>query len=283
MCWYKKYLTIFEKSPLSVPDEIYEQIRLNTAKMQSENPVATIIVIAYNEERRLTACLWSLSNMICSYPLEIIGVDNDSSDSTSSVFEKSGVRWLKEEQRSCGYARNRGLMEAKGKYILCVDADTLYPLTYAEKMIKEMEKPGTSAVFGSWGFVPDKQYPRYKMVIYEFLRDINLRLLSAKSPERAVRGLAFAHIAGPAKEIGYRVKIRRGEDGAMAYELKKFGKVRFIGSRKVKVMTSTATLKSDGSVARALYIRMVRAIKGIRKFFIKTKGELKDQPDNLIE
>jgi len=121
------------------------------------------------------------------------------------------------------------------------------------------------------------------MAGYEFLRNLHLSMLSVNSPERAVRGLAFAHLTEPAKQIGYRTNIRRGEDGAMAYELKNYGKVRFVKSKRARVITSTATLKSDGSISKALFLRLIQAVRGIRKYFVKTKGKLEDQPSNLID
>ncbi|MDP3399417.1 MAG: glycosyltransferase family A protein [Bacteroidales bacterium] len=283
MCWYKCYLSVFEKSPDEAPNEIFLEIRDNISKLQNEHPVASIIVIAYNEEQRLLGCLWSLSRIKCSYPIEIIGVNNNSVDRTAEIYERAGVRYYNEEKKSPGHARNRGLIEAKGKYILCVDADTLYPETYAQTMIEELEKPGTAAIFATWSFIPDKKYPRYKMAGYEFLRNLHLSMLSVNSPERAVRGLTFAHLAEPAKKIGYRTNIRRGEDGAMAYELKNYGKVKFVKSKRARVITSTATLKMDGSISKALFVRLIQAVQGIRKYFVKTKGKLDDQPSNLID
>lgn len=283
MCWYKRYLSVFEKSPDQVPDEIFHEVKRNISELQSENPIASIVVIAYNEEQRLLGCLWSLSRMKCKYPIEIIGVNNNSIDRTAEIYDKAGVRFYNEENKSPGHARNRGLRESKGKYVLCIDSDTLYPETYAQTMIDELEKQGTAAIFATWSFIPDKKYPRYKMAGYEFLRNLHLSLLSVNSPERAVRGLAFAHLAEPAKLIGYRTNIRRGEDGAMAYELKNYGKVRFVKSKRARVITSTATLKSDGSLSKALLLRIIQAVKGMRKYFIKTKGKLEDQPSNLID
>lgn len=38
-------------------------------------------------EKHLLACLWSLSEMQCKYPVEIIGVDNESKDRTAEIFQ----------------------------------------------------------------------------------------------------------------------------------------------------------------------------------------------------
>ena len=75
--WYNKYLSIYGKSFDDVPQEIVDGTRERLAALQSSNPIASIVVIAYNEETHLQACLWALSEIKCKYPVEIIGVDND--------------------------------------------------------------------------------------------------------------------------------------------------------------------------------------------------------------
>ena len=46
-----------------------------------------------------------LSEMKCKYPVEIIGVDNESKDRTAEIYEACGVPYFTETQHSCGFAR----------------------------------------------------------------------------------------------------------------------------------------------------------------------------------
>lgn len=92
MRWYSKYLEVYNKPFTDEQDAICKVVKKQIGKLQAENPVVTVSVIAYNEERHLLACLWALSDMICKYPLEIIGVNNDSKDRTAEIFERWGVR-----------------------------------------------------------------------------------------------------------------------------------------------------------------------------------------------
>lgn len=62
------------------------------AERQSDRPLATVSVIACNEEKRLTACLWSLAEQRCRYPMEIIATDNLSKDRTAEISETLGRR-----------------------------------------------------------------------------------------------------------------------------------------------------------------------------------------------
>lgn len=64
-------------------------MRQKIAGLQSENPVVTVSLIGYNEEKHLLACLWSLSEMQCKYPVEIIGVDNESRTARRRFFRRA--------------------------------------------------------------------------------------------------------------------------------------------------------------------------------------------------
>ena len=86
MIWYSKYLQVYEKPFAEAPASAIEEVRQNIAKLQSDEPLVTVSIIGYNEEKHLLACLWSLSEMECKYPVEIIGVDNESKDSTAEIF-----------------------------------------------------------------------------------------------------------------------------------------------------------------------------------------------------
>ena len=59
--WYDKYLSIYGKSPDEIPGNLWEEIKGKLAERQSDSPLVSVVVIAYNEERRLAACLCSLS------------------------------------------------------------------------------------------------------------------------------------------------------------------------------------------------------------------------------
>src|SRR5574344_1300893 len=102
--WYSQYLQVYERPFAEVAPEITGAIAAGIRRLQSDSPLVTVSVIAYNEERHLTACLWSLSETISKYPIEIIGVDNDSKDRTAEIFKACGVPCFSETQHSCGFA-----------------------------------------------------------------------------------------------------------------------------------------------------------------------------------
>ena len=193
--WYDKYLTIYGKPFSEVPQEVISGTRERLAALQSEEPLASIVVIGYNEETHLQACLWAISEIKCKYPVEIIGVDNDSKDRTAEIYEKSGIPYYTEYQHSCGYARRCGLQHSKGKYYFDVDSDTLYPPQYYELMLDQLMKPGVVAVSATWSYFPDANHSKLGLRMFEMCRDLFLWIQHFNRPELSVRGLVFAYNA----------------------------------------------------------------------------------------
>ena len=156
--WYSKYLQVYEKPFSYAPAAVVEEVRGKLAGLQSEQPLVTVSLIGYNEERHLLACLWSLIEMQCRYPVEIIGVDNESKDRTAEIYRATGVPYYTETRHSCGFARLCGLNHARGKYHINIDSDTLYPPRYVETMVEALERPGIVAVSSLWSYIPDKEH-----------------------------------------------------------------------------------------------------------------------------
>ena len=173
MAWYDKYLSIYGKPFSEVPQEIIDGARERLAAMQSDNPLVSIVVIAYNEECRLTSCLWSLSEMCSDYPLELFGVNNNSKDRTEDVFKSLGLPYYNESRQSPGFARQCGLNYAKGKYYFCIDADTCYPPHYVNLMMNKLRQENVACVSSFWSFSPDKNHSKIGLHIYELMRDID--------------------------------------------------------------------------------------------------------------
>lgn len=282
MEWYSKYLEVYEKPFSEASDSVIEEVRGNLAKLQSGEPLVTVSLIGYNEEKHLLACLWSLSEMQCRYPVEIIGVDNESKDRTADIYRATGIPYYTETRHSCGFARLCGLNHARGKYHINIDSDTMYPPHYVETMVEALERPGIVAASALWSYIPDAQHSWMALKLYEFTRDMHLWLQSFKRPELSVRGLVFAYCTDYAKQVGIRTDIKRGEDGYLALQLKKYGKIAFVRKRKARAVTGYGTVGADGTLFDSFKIRMLKGLKGIVGLFTK-KEEYKDEDSNLIK
>lgn len=90
-------------------------------------PFLSIIIPAYNADAFIPRCLDSIFCQDYS-DYEVICIDDGSTDNTSNLIaeyikQHSNLRLLTQINNGMATARNRGIQEAKGKYILFVDSD----------------------------------------------------------------------------------------------------------------------------------------------------------------
>lgn len=279
--WYDKYLSIYGKSFDDIPDSLFDQIKTQLAEKQSDDPLVSVVVIAYNEEKRLSACLWSLSEIQTKYPIEIIGVNNNSKDRTEEVYQRLGVPYYNEDKQSPGFARQCGLDHSKGKYYFCIDADTFYPSHYVDLMMTKLLRPDVSCVSSFWSFFPDDNHSAAGLFMFELIRDVFLYVQHFKRPELCVRGMVFAFNSEYARQVKIRTDIRRGEDGSLALSLKPFGKIAFLYHRNARPVTGYGTIGSQ-SLWQSFVQHVKIQSKGISRIFFK-KDHYEDSEDNLMK
>ena len=104
----------------------------------------SIIIPVYNAEKYLGKCLESLLSQTLQ-EMEIICVDDGSSDGSPEILkrfqERDGrVRILTQENQYAGAARNNGMKEAQGEYLLFLDADDFFENTLLEKVYNQGKK-----------------------------------------------------------------------------------------------------------------------------------------------
>lgn len=100
-------------------------------------PKVSVIVIAHNEEEMLPLCLESLIQL--DYPksqLEIIVVDNKSTDRTRDIIKSYPVLYVAEEKKGRNLARNTGIRASSGTLIAFTDADCIVCKEWLKNMIK---------------------------------------------------------------------------------------------------------------------------------------------------
>ncbi len=83
----------------------------------------SVIVPAYNAAGTLGACLDALEAQTFDAPIEIIVVDDGSSDDTALIAQAHGVRVIRTERQRPAAARNVGFRAAQGPIVCCTDAD----------------------------------------------------------------------------------------------------------------------------------------------------------------
>ena len=104
----------------------------------------SVIVPVYNAQQYLEECLASIFAQTLK-DFEVICVDDGSTDSSIEILERlasedNRLRILHQEHKYAGEARNLGMNNASGKYLIFWDADDYFYPTALEDMYKQCEK-----------------------------------------------------------------------------------------------------------------------------------------------
>ena len=118
--------------------------------MEKVNSLVTIIVPVYNVEKYLRKCLNSIVNQTYKN-IEIICVDDGSPDNSIDILNEFAekdqrVKVIRQENQGLSGARNAGINNATGKYIMFVDSDDWIKLNMIELMTNKIEKENLDLV-----------------------------------------------------------------------------------------------------------------------------------------
>jgi len=121
----------------------------------TEEPFLSIVIPAYNEEIRIIPTIGAIASHVSDmgFPWELIIADDGSKDDTVKLVEDLGfvnLRVLKAKQNGGkGNAVQRGMMAARGQYVLFSDADNSTPIEEVGKFIDKLDKEGFDVAVGS--------------------------------------------------------------------------------------------------------------------------------------
>ena len=112
----------------------------------------TVVVPAYNEEKYIEDCLKCLQDQEGNVKFEVLVVDNNCTDKSTEIAKKYRARIVKEPVQGMIVAKQRGLLEARGKYVAFADADTRPPKYWLKMASEALNKPNVVGVTGpvSW-------------------------------------------------------------------------------------------------------------------------------------
>jgi len=118
----------------------------------------SIVIPAYNEERRLLSTLRSVLTYLGTAPWpswEILVVDDGSRDGTAAAAEQfcvtnPAIRLLENPgNRGKGYSVRHGMLEAQGEWILFTDADLSAPIEELDRLAEAARRAGAAVAIGS--------------------------------------------------------------------------------------------------------------------------------------
>lgn len=94
----------------------------------------SVIIPAYNAENTLSRALQSVKEQIFQ-PLEIIVIDDGSTDQTASIVESfPGVKLIRQKNSGPSVARNTGIFSANASYIAFLDADDAWQENHLQEI-----------------------------------------------------------------------------------------------------------------------------------------------------
>jgi glycosyltransferase involved in cell wall biosynthesis len=97
-------------------------------------PAISVVVAAHNEELHLGRCLAAVRTAARTHAIELIVVDNRSTDGTTAVAAAAGARVLAEAQLGAVYAKAAGVAAARAPLVAVVDADSVCPRDWLDKI-----------------------------------------------------------------------------------------------------------------------------------------------------
>lgn len=162
-------------------------------------PRLSVVIPTYNRSEFLTAAVESVLAQE-EVAVEVIVVDDGSTDDTRAVVENSAARWgervryLWQENAERSVARNHGLRHARGEFVAFLDSDDLWRPRHARLCLERLEAhPHAVAVYTECGQITEAGEPirdfvkRRQPAAGTFRRDLCLKRLILHPTEIVIR------------------------------------------------------------------------------------------------
>lgn len=184
----------------------------------------TIVIPVYNEENYLKMCLDAIASQTVA-PLEVIVVDNNSTDKSIQIAKTYDfVKIMTEKRQGQVYAQSVGFNAAKGDILGRIDADTILPDNWIEKVIELFNND--AGVVAITGDANPYDAPLKKIAggVFRFYHSFISRLVSGHvmlwGANSAFRTSSWKQIRD---EMSYRTDV--WEDYEMAFLFNKLGRI----------------------------------------------------------
>jgi glycosyltransferase involved in cell wall biosynthesis len=251
-------------------DVALERLREKMQRFRPAQPLVSVIIPAYNEERLILRTLSSLADSSTSLPTEFIVANNRSTDRTQELLDRVGVRSVFVPTPGVAHARQAGLEAARGTYVLSADADCLYPPGWIDAMIASLRDPAVSCVYGPYSFLPEGT-SRLALGLYEWMAERAQRNRQGNQVYANILGYNFGFrradalaVGGFRLDAGHQGTIQANgvcEDGWMALMLQPRGRLAYVRAPQARVWSSPRRLRDDGSLWSAFWKRLRREVR----------------------
>ncbi len=197
----------------------------------------SVVIPAYNEEKYIEDCLAAIEEQKDS-KVEIIVVDNKSTDCTGEIAERYADKVVREDKKGVAIARQRGFLEATGEIVAYTDADTVVAEDWIEN-IRESFNGKTIAVYGPVylldGYAIEEAASKYAFTYFLQLNHL-IGLPNISGQNFAVKREVIKKVGG------FNTKLKSAEDVELGRRIKKIGELEF--NSKLRVYTSARRLRA---------------------------------------
>jgi glycosyltransferase involved in cell wall biosynthesis len=207
-------------------------------------PAISLIIPARNEEALLPRLLDTVDVACARFAqgadaIEVIVVDNVSTDATAAIAAARGARVVREETRVIGEVRNAGARVAQGEILCFVDADArIHPETF-NAVVRRLADP--RVVGGASGV----HLERWSLgILLTYVLIVSLVWLM-----RMDTGVVFCWRRDFEAMGGYRPRVKVGEDVLMLWDLRRLGRARrqhLVRATEVKALSSMRKFDRHG-------------------------------------
>ena len=150
-----------DPTPNPSPEDRADRADIDGYRQWAEHPIEgepeiSVVIPTYNEEWRILPTIGAIAVEISKrgVPWELIVSDDGSSDDTRTLVRELGLvnlRLLESPNTGKGGAVRRGMMAARGRYVLFADADQSTPIEQFGDLLEQITGHGASVVVGSRG------------------------------------------------------------------------------------------------------------------------------------
>lgn len=159
----------------------------------------TLIIPTYNMEKYLRTCLDSLIIGDGLEKMEVLVINDGSKDASSAIAHEyeakypESFRVIDKENGNYGSCINRGLKEAKGKYIKILDADDHFDTSALKQFLKSIDTIDTDLILTDNTIFGDNDISK-KYYGFDFPKEKNLNFLDYCSSDSAMVGIQMHNV-----------------------------------------------------------------------------------------
>lgn len=190
--------------------------------IRNAHPKVSVVIVSYNGVELTRACIESVLTNSIHPNLEVLVVDNASSDGSAEVLSRltdPRVRIiLNDENRGFAAANNQGLQLASGEYLVLLNNDTVVPRGWLPRMLRHLEDPEIGLTVAVTNFSGNESRISVPYTTIEEMYRFAERYMASHEGERFDIHVAAMYCVGMRRDVYERLGPLDEEYGTGMFE-----------------------------------------------------------------